>query len=141
MQGSIIVGTDGSPSAMAAVEKAGALATLSGARVTVVSAYKSSQAVAAGMVPHVAPVPDARPAAEEALRRAADRLQANGVTCDTRAVAGSAVDALIDVAGIENAETIVVGSRGMQGVRRVLGSVPDAVSHKAPCSVYIVRTT
>ena len=31
------------------------------------------------------------------------------------------------------------GNKGMQ--RRVLGSVPNSVSHKAPCSVVIVKTT
>src|SRR5687767_7591681 len=104
MQGSIIVGTDGSPSAMAAVERAGRLATLSGAKVTVVSAYKPAHAGAGagGMVPYVTAVPDALPAAEDALRKARERLQASGVKCDTRAVAGSPVDALIDVAGLED---------------------------------------
>jgi nucleotide-binding universal stress UspA family protein len=141
MQGPIVVGTDGSPSALAAVEKAGKLASLSGAKVTVVAAYKPvSGSAAAGMIPHVAPVHDALPAAEAALREAEARLATAGVACDTRAVAGNPVDALVDVAQLEDAEAIVVGSRGMQGVRRVLGSVPDGVSHRAPCSVYIVRT-
>jgi nucleotide-binding universal stress UspA family protein len=141
MNGSIVVGTDGSPTAMAAVEKAGALARLSGAKLTVVAAYKDVTSVAAGFTGHVTPpLDDAQPAAEAALREAEQRLRAEGVDCDTRAVAGGAADALIEVARIENAEAIVVGSRGMRGVRRVLGSVPNDVSHRAPCSVYIVKT-
>jgi nucleotide-binding universal stress UspA family protein len=37
---------------------------------------------------------------------------------------------------------IVVGSKGMHGGRRfLLGNVPNKVSHHAPCSVMIVRTT
>ena len=40
----------------------------------------------------------------------------------------------------ELASLIVVGSRGMHGVKRVLGSVPNKVSHGARCSVLIVST-
>ena len=55
---------------------------------------------------------------------------------------GSPVDAIIDVADEENADVIVVGNRGMGGAKRfVLGSVPNAVSHHAPCHVLIVHTT
>ena len=39
------------------------------------------------------------------------------------------------------ADLIVLGSKGMQGARRVLGSVPNKVSHRAPCDVLIVQTT
>ena len=37
-------------------------------------------------------------------------------------------------------EVIVVGNRGMTGMRRMLGSVPNTISHHAPCSVLIVQT-
>ena len=56
-------------------------------------------------------------------------------------VAGSAADALCDVATTVGADLIVVGNRGMTGARRVLGSVPNSVAHSAPCSVLIVQTT
>jgi nucleotide-binding universal stress UspA family protein len=49
-------------------------------------------------------------------------------------------DALLKVAGKVGASMIVVGSRGMHGAKRVLGSVPNAVSHKANCNVLIVWT-
>ena len=45
------------------------------------------------------------------------------------------------VAVEEGADLIVVGSKGMQGARRVLGSVPNKISHHAPCDVLIVNTT
>ena len=48
-------------------------------------------------------------------------------------------DVLCDIAEAHGADLLVVGNRGMQ--RRVLGSVPNSVSHKAPCSVVIVKTT
>jgi universal stress protein A len=40
-----------------------------------------------------------------------------------------------------SADVIVVGSRGMHGARRVLGSTPNSVSHHAPCHVLLVATT
>jgi nucleotide-binding universal stress UspA family protein len=48
---------------------------------------------------------------------------------------------LCDVAANVRADLIVVGSRGMTGARRVLGSVPNSVAHNATCSVLIVQTT
>ena len=140
---SIIVGTDGSAGAQAAVNEAGRLATALGQKVVLVSAYSapSFNASAAAMMPSAAVVStDGRNDAEAVLEEAADRLRANGVTCDTRAVCGSPADALVDVAALEHASAIVVGSRGMRGARRVLGSVPNTVSHNAPCTVMIVRT-
>ena len=50
-------------------------------------------------------------------------------------------DALIDVAEQVNADLLVVGNRGMSGVRRMLGSVPNKVSHHCPCTLLIVDTT
>jgi nucleotide-binding universal stress UspA family protein len=44
------------------------------------------------------------------------------------------------VADHVGADLIVVGNRGMKGVRRVLGSVPNSVAHSANCSVLIVDT-
>ena len=42
----------------------------------------------------------------------------------------------------ESADLIVVGNKGMTGAKRfLLGSVPNKVSHHAPCSVLIIRTT
>jgi nucleotide-binding universal stress UspA family protein len=138
----IIVGTDGSDGAQAAVAEAARLATAYGSRVVLVSAYQPVNASAAAMMPHAATVPptDGLRDAEAVLETAAQRLRADGVECDTRAVCGSAADALVDVAELEKASAIVVGSRGMRGARRILGSVPNTVSHRAPCSVMIVRT-
>lgn len=54
---------------------------------------------------------------------------------------GDPVEAILHVAEEQDADLIVVGNKGMKGVRRVLGSVPNAISHRAPCSVLIVSTT
>jgi nucleotide-binding universal stress UspA family protein len=55
-------------------------------------------------------------------------------------VTGDAADALLEVADAQKADLIVVGNRGMHGMTRVLGSVPNKVSHRARCSVLIVST-
>ena len=73
------------------------------------------------------------------------RLEASaaGVTdVETFARQGDAADAILDVAEEQLADLIVVGNKGMTGAKRfLLGSVPNKVSHHAPCSVLIVRTT
>jgi nucleotide-binding universal stress UspA family protein len=61
---------------------------------------------------------------------------------ETFARQGDAADAILDVAEEQRSDLIVVGNRGMTGAKRfLLGSVPNQVSHHAPCSVLIVRTT
>jgi nucleotide-binding universal stress UspA family protein len=144
---SIVVGTDGSETAGKAVREAIELARAVGASVDVVSAYE--------------PVPDQRLRAEArqapedlqwmvnpredvdaTLRAAADQVEAAGVAVRTYAREGDPADAILDVAEERGADLIVVGNKGMTGAKRfLLGSVPNKVSHHAPCSVLIIRTT
>jgi nucleotide-binding universal stress UspA family protein len=79
--------------------------------------------------------------AAEVTSRALGFATGAGIEVTEHQVAGSAADALCDVAANVNADLIVVGSRGMTGARRVLGSVPNSVAHNATCSVLIVQTT
>jgi nucleotide-binding universal stress UspA family protein len=59
-----------------------------------------------------------------------------------RTESGDPAAVLLDVAGDVGADLIVVGSKGMAAASRfLLGSVPNRVSHHAPCDVEIVRTT
>ncbi len=53
---------------------------------------------------------------------------------------GDPADVIVDTATKVGADLVVVGNRGMRGVRRVLGSVPNTVAHGAPCSVAIIDT-
>ena len=65
-----------------------------------------------------------------------------GVEVEIFARQGDPADAILDVAEETKADLIVVGNKGMTGARRfLLGSVPNKVSHHAPCSVLIIRTT
>src|SRR3954462_5715105 len=139
----IVVGTDGSDTADVAVQRAAALAKLTGARVELVSGYREDYALVAGTGMYVGDLSgDARKSANGCLDAAAGRLRADGLEVETRCTGGDPADALIDVAEATDATLIVVGSKGMHGGRRfMLGNVPNKVSHHAPCSVMIVRTT
>jgi nucleotide-binding universal stress UspA family protein len=76
------------------------------------------------------------------LEEASKALEEAGVDVETHAREGDPADAILDVAEEEKADLIVVGNKGMTGAKRfLLGSVPNKVSHHAPCGVYIVRTT
>jgi nucleotide-binding universal stress UspA family protein len=76
------------------------------------------------------------------LEEAANDIQAAGVEVETHAREGDPADAILDVAEEQGVDLIVVGNKGMTGAKRfLLGSVPNKVSHHAPCSVMIIRTT
>ena len=148
MFASIVVGTDGSDTAKTAVRYAIDLARELGARLQIVSAYepvadqrqREQQATAPSDVAWmVNPHEDVIALLEQAREDAA----LAGVTkVETFARQGDAADAIIDVAEEQRSDLIVVGNRGMTGAKRfLLGSVPNKVSHHAPCSVLIVRTT
>ena len=142
----IVVGTDGSATADRAVDKAGELAAALGVPLHVVMSYKvftgSAPLAAAGgvVIDPVAASEGTISHAENVVARTADRLRDAGVTVTPRVCAGEAADSLIAVAGEVGAQMIVVGNKGMLGARRVLGSVPNRVSHHAPCCVLIVQT-
>jgi nucleotide-binding universal stress UspA family protein len=141
MYKTIVVGTDGSETATIAVERAGELARLTGARLHVVSSYHPTRPQLAGRAPagEFTIAPDFK--ADAVLGDAAGRLRAEGVEVEEHGPKGDPADALVDIARREGADLIVMGSLGMQGARRVLGSVPNKVSHNAPCDVLIVQTT
>jgi nucleotide-binding universal stress UspA family protein len=62
-------------------------------------------------------------------------------SAQVHAIPGDPSDAILMVAEETGADLIVVGNKGMKGARRMLGSVPNDISHRAPCSVLIVATT
>ena len=140
---SIVVGTDGSATADKALERAVELARLTGARLHVVSAYEPAPARVGGTQP-VAEAsewsigPDFK--VDAVLQRAEDTARSGDVEIEVHAPTSDAAGALLNVATQQNADLIVVGSRGMRGAGRVLGSVPNKVSHRASCDVLIVHT-
>ena len=147
MFGSIVVGTDGSDTAIEAVRQAVELAARLGARLHIVSAYEP---VPEGRVREEAlqaPADlqwrvNAREDVDATLRGAAEVASDGGVEAATYGRQGDPADAILDVAEEQGADLIVVGNKGMTGARRfLLGSVPNRVSHHAPCSVLIIRTS
>jgi nucleotide-binding universal stress UspA family protein len=151
MYENIVVGTDGSERAGVAVSHAAMLASLSGATLHIVHAYRtvmlSEAAVSAtsggGRTVDVQSANASVAAEAQAVcRQAAAHAQSNGVIVETHAVRGDPSDALTDVAQSVGADVVVVGNRGMTGMKRfVLGNVPNKISHRAPCSILIVDTS
>jgi len=147
MFGSIVVGTDGSETAGEAVRQATALAKATGDSIDLVSAYEpvssarlreEQQQVPKDLEWTINPREDV----DATLRDAAEQVKAAGVDVNTYAREGDPADAILDVAEERDAGLIVVGNKGMTGAKRfLLGSVPNKVSHHAPCSVMIIRTT
>jgi nucleotide-binding universal stress UspA family protein len=147
MFGSIVVGTDGSDTASEAVKQATELANAVGAKIHLVSAFEpignqrlreEQQQVPEDMSWMV----NQREDVDATLREAAEQIKEAGVEVETYARQGDPADAILDVAEEKNADLIVVGNKGMSGAKRfLLGSVPNKVSHHAPCSVMIIRTT
>jgi nucleotide-binding universal stress UspA family protein len=148
MFASIVVGTDGSATAAAAVQRACALAEAHSSDLHIVSAYPSSTAsmVARGLDPASLPIPaddrdaDICAAVERMLEEVRRQLAGAGVKITTHAVGYDPITAILDVAKAQQADLIVVGNKGMQGPQRKLGSVPDVLAHTAPCDVLIVNT-
>ena len=158
----ILVGTDGSPTAMRAVDAASRLAKSLDATELIVCAHEflseqEKSQLAADPNDPVAQwgaggasrgTPDefkwrisGAAQAEDVLERAAERALKQGVEAEVRAPEGHPAEVLCSIAKDEGFDVIVVGSVGMTGARRfMLGNVPHRVSHSAPTDVLILRT-
>jgi nucleotide-binding universal stress UspA family protein len=134
----VVVGADASDTAAEAVRQAIELVKLTGGQLHIVSAYRPGHLNAPGAAELDLATGDV---AESVLADHASRARSAGVTAETHARSGPAADAICEVAEEIHADLIVVGNKGMVGVRRVLGSVPNSVAHRAPCSVLIAQTT
>jgi nucleotide-binding universal stress UspA family protein len=138
---SIVVGTDGSPSAKAAVRRAGEAARASASPVHLVTAYPdiASYRERLGSSAKRDPI-ELREVADGVLARAADELRSEGLEVQTHAREGDPAKVILDVAQEQNADLIVVGARGLNAFERfLLGSVSSKLSHHAPCTLMIVR--
>jgi nucleotide-binding universal stress UspA family protein len=136
----VVVGADGSVTAKRAVEAAAQVAAQFGAALHIVTAFKSEK-VASGTLPGEFAHLTSRSDADALLQDLTFAARHFGVEPTTHDSEGDPVDAIVGVAEKVGADLVVVGNRGMTGVRRVLGSVPNSVAHAAPCSVLIVDTT
>jgi nucleotide-binding universal stress UspA family protein len=138
----IVVGTDGSARAGVAVREAIGLAQVTGSvlhgvhvrRPVLMSGTDADAAIAASNADRL---DESERIAEEFLAEAGN----GAIVAEMHTFDGDPADALIKVAEAVRADLVVIGNRGMSGVRRfVLGSVPNKVAHHCPSSVLIVDT-
>ena len=144
MINTVAVGTDGSDTAAKAVEVALELAGRYEAKIVFLSAYKrvsderlkrESRDAPEDVQWQIKPAEEVEPA----LRDAEDTARERGLKTTSEASEGDASKVLVGLADKHDAGVLVIGNKGM--LRKVLGSVPNSVSHNAGCSVLIVKTT
>ncbi|MGP0032163.1 MAG: universal stress protein [Acidimicrobiales bacterium] len=140
----IVVGTDGSGRAGIAVREALGIAKSSGATLHVVHVVHTTTMLAAENV-DLGAIADATAEMHQEGNRICAQIEAEaehqGVATQVHNVEGEPAQVLLGVAEGVNADLIVIGNRGMSGIKRfVLGSVPNKVAHRCPCSVLIVNT-
>lgn len=136
----IVVGTDGSDTAAEAVRHAQELAVLCKATLHVVSAYKpeSMGSVPAEFRDQVRP--DSK--VEALLSDLSSSARNAGLAVEVHQSRADAPEALCSVAEEVGADLIVVGNKGVSGVKRfVLGSVPNKVVQNSPCATLVVHTS
>ena len=142
----VVVGTDGSETAELAVRHAADLAKAFGARLTVVTAFTPHPDEEAKRLQEAPEdvrwaITDATSADERARRARTIARDAGVEEVVMRVDGGDPASLLIDAADDSGGDVIVVGSKGMTSAKRfVLGSVPNKISHHAPCDVVIVHT-
>jgi nucleotide-binding universal stress UspA family protein len=140
----IVVGTDGSERAAVAVREALALAKMAGARLHAVHVVRPVSMVGADFGDPAAVMTanqDMRDDGERILGEVVADAEGQGVAAEGHNVSGDPGDALVKLAETLGADLVVIGNRGMAGLKRfVLGSVPNKVSHHCPCSLLIVNT-
>jgi nucleotide-binding universal stress UspA family protein len=144
---SIVVGTDGSETAREAVTQAVEMARRLDASLHVVSAFEPvvgpglRGAPASSQSADPQWVINLREEVDATLDEAAAIARDAGVAVSVYARQGDAADAILDVAEERGADLVIIGNKGMTGAKRfLLGSVPNKVSHYAPCAVMIIRT-
>jgi nucleotide-binding universal stress UspA family protein len=144
MIGTVAVGTDGSDTAAKAVEFALDLAGRYEAKLVFLSAFRpvsedrlkrEARDAPEDIQWQINPAEDVEPS----LRDAEDQAREQGLETTSEAKEGDAAKVLVELASKHDADVLVIGNKGMS--RKVLGSVPNTVSHKADCSVLIVKTT
>ncbi len=141
MISTIAVGTDGTPTAREAVKEAAEIARRFGAKLVLLSVFRDSTSAATGRGQDVELqwVTNQQARVRSVLERLEEELKSDGIECETRADSGEPGKVLVQLAEECGADLLVIGNKGIK--RRVLGSVPNKVTHAANCSVLVVKTT
>jgi nucleotide-binding universal stress UspA family protein len=138
------VATDGSKTAAEAVRVATELAIACGASLHIANIYRAGGG--SGLR-----APEMKMALPEGIDRgsvAATQTEAiaahartKGLTTKSHVMPGDPVEQILAIASEQKIDVIVVGNKGMRGAKRILGSVPNGIAHRASCAVLIVNTT
>jgi nucleotide-binding universal stress UspA family protein len=139
MISTVAVGTDGSATAAEAVAQAAEVARRFGAKLVLLSAFEDSGASRAGTDVELQWASNTSARVRSILERLEADLVQSGIECEARADEGDPAEVLVRLADECGADLLVIGNKGIK--RRVLGSVPNTVTHKADCSVLVVKTT
>jgi len=136
--GPVVVGVDGSEESVAALRWAVEAARLRVVPLRVVHTWQYPQwLLGPGASTLPGPVDEMDAAAHGLIHRVLAGVDTHGVTIETAIVQGDIVSVLLDEA--ERAALVVLGRRGIGGVRRLLlGSVSSGVVHGAKCPVVIL---
>ena len=142
MFSTVVVGADDSPTAAEAVRKAIALVKLTAGQLHIVTAYKPQRFSSSDAeVDEYLKSLGSDALAQSLLDGLMATARTAGIRAEAHALTRAPADAICEVAAQVGADLIVVGNKGMQGMRRALGSVPNSVAHQAPCDVLIAFTT
>jgi maltose/moltooligosaccharide transporter len=140
----VVVGSDGTPTSLYAVDRAAEVAQAAQARLIVVTAYRES-APATASTPAEGAHRDLYgvDVAREALQKSVTGLTRERARyIEQKLVAGDPAQALLDAVGANPANLIVVGNRGLGASQgQLLGSVPADVVKNAVCDVLVVQTS
>jgi len=140
----VVVGTDGSPTADQAVRAAADIARSWGSELHIVTAVRAQRpGMASGTGAPLVDSGAGQVLAEEAGKAVGQKaLEQFGedLKVEANAAQGNPDDVILNTAVEVGADLIVVGSKGMRGARRYLGSVPNSVAHGAHCAVLVVKT-
>jgi maltose/moltooligosaccharide transporter len=139
----VVVGSDGSASALYAVARAHEVASAAEARVVVVTAYDPDDVGRPQEPVDGRRLLYGREAARAAVHKSVREITSERVRdIEQVVVAAKPAEALLRVAGASPASLIVVGNRGLGAEEgEVLGSVPAEIVRKAVCDVLVVQTS
>jgi nucleotide-binding universal stress UspA family protein len=138
----ILVPTDYSPHAAKALDYAIGLAKTFNAKISLVHSYHIAVPMA---VPDPVIVPqgfweEARKRANEALEELKGKVEEEGLSCETHVSAEPPFQAITDIAASAEVDLIVMGTRGLTGLKHVLlGSVAERTVRLAQCPVITVK--
>jgi nucleotide-binding universal stress UspA family protein len=140
----LVVATDGSAAADAALDEAISLAAETGDEIAAITVWRALQGDFGLAYPSAAMLDDLldaeRKHAEGALADAVAKVEAAGLHIKTRLATGDPAEQVCAYAREIDARLIAVGTRGYGSVASLLlGSVSNAIIRHAPCPVLVVR--